>query len=471
MSTRSHQGCWTCKRRHRRCDNARPTCANCACHGVECEGYEVRLRWGAGIASRGRFMGADKPLEENVPARPKGRQRDISKQKKMQETQSNAGPHGLSGDPQITAQERPDPWSPKAARAEHDARLFNEFLTHGINVLHSTNAEDTMLRPRLPRLMEESTCLYAVCLAFQISLSTTHTAVFFEYFDMALREFRSELLRSKTLSDGTLTAGLLLCSIGLMHGLPWTMHLEGVYNILQSHGDPHGTATPSPFRIHLLEVMGVMDLACFSVGRQTQCIGIWRRYCQPVCSRLGVEPVSGLPRTLLDLFAGIGFDTTEQSFWDWPGETSSFMKFYLWEAHRLAGILCIRRHIQPNKLSSGELPGFSAWRHPPTIPAETTVLVGRMLANLDALRLAFAERPDEDAFIKNAVLFPIFVAGIQITVLCQHPEWQATLRRCALGSRQDDVVFDLLGDLWKRNDPDLNVDDLARSRGIEMGLI
>lgn len=72
-----------------------------------------------------------------------------------------------------------------------------------------------MLQPRLPRLVEESTCLYTVCLAFQISLSTTHSALFFEYFGAALRDFRSELLRSKTLSDGTLTAALLLCSIGV----------------------------------------------------------------------------------------------------------------------------------------------------------------------------------------------------------------------------------------------------------------
>lgn len=72
-----------------------------------------------------------------------------------------------------------------------------------------------MLQPRLPQLCQESSSLYTVCLAFQTSLSTTHTAVFFEYFDAALREFRSELLRSTTLSDGTLTAGLLLCSIGV----------------------------------------------------------------------------------------------------------------------------------------------------------------------------------------------------------------------------------------------------------------
>ena len=260
-----------------------------------------------------------------------------------------------------------------------------------------------------------------------------------------------------------------------MHGLPWTMHLEGVHNILhsQSHAlnDPHRTATPSPYRTHLLEVMGVMDLSCFSVGRQTSCIGIWRRYCQPARPRQGVEPMCGLPRTLLDLFAGIGLETTERSFWDWPGEPGTFLKHYLWEAHRLSGILTIRRYARTHRQHSRDLPGFSEWRQSSVVPADATVLVGRILANLDALRLGFAERPTEDAHIKNAVLFPIFVAGIEVSVLSQNPQWQKTLRACALGSRQDDVLFRLLDVLNQRNDPNLNVDDLARERGIEMGLL
>lgn len=96
MSTRSHQGCWTCKRRRRRCDNAHPKCENCVQRGVECEGYELRLRWGSGIASRGRFTGADKPLEDNVPPRPRGRKRDLSKKTRVpKQTISNHLGQGL----------------------------------------------------------------------------------------------------------------------------------------------------------------------------------------------------------------------------------------------------------------------------------------------------------------------------------------------------------------------------------------
>ncbi|KAJ6015487.1 hypothetical protein N7540_010078 [Penicillium herquei] len=468
MSTRSHQGCWTCKRRRRRCDNHRPKCQNCAQRGIECEGYEVRLRWGSGIASRGQFTGADKPLKENVPARTKGRRRDLSRERKKLEASASSDVISPQ-DPHFDDYESPEqnytmdygsePSPTNSEKLSQDQALFNEFINGGINVLHSTTARDSMLQPRLPQLCQESTALYTICLTFQLSLSSIQSPRFLEYFDAALREFRSELAQSTILSDGTLTAGLLLCSIGLMHGLPWTVHLEGMHSILQCHGlaDRHRTATQTTFRTHLLEVMGVMDLQCFSVGRQTSCIGIWHRYCRPTSPREGVEPVSGLPRTLLDLFAGIGIDTTEQSFWDWPGEVGSFLQCYLWEAHRLAGILTLRRHARSEEQNSRNMRNVSNWRQPGACPADATVLVARILANLDALRLACAERPKEDTFIRNAILFPVVVAGLEVSVICQNSQWQETIRKCTLGSRQDEILLDLLEEMWRKNDPILSV--------------
>jgi len=64
---RSHKGCWTCKRKRIHCDETRPGCEQCSKRGLACEGYEIRLRWGAGIASRGRFNGAEKPTKESIP--------------------------------------------------------------------------------------------------------------------------------------------------------------------------------------------------------------------------------------------------------------------------------------------------------------------------------------------------------------------------------------------------------------------
>ncbi|KAJ5281423.1 hypothetical protein N7478_006795 [Penicillium angulare] len=70
---RSHKGCWTCKRKRIQCDEMRPSCQQCSKRGITCEGYEIRLRWGAGIASRGRFNGAEKPVKESIPPHSKRR--------------------------------------------------------------------------------------------------------------------------------------------------------------------------------------------------------------------------------------------------------------------------------------------------------------------------------------------------------------------------------------------------------------
>jgi len=43
--SKTFTGCWTCRSRHVKCDEARPSCARCANSGFHCEGYEVRLSW------------------------------------------------------------------------------------------------------------------------------------------------------------------------------------------------------------------------------------------------------------------------------------------------------------------------------------------------------------------------------------------------------------------------------------------
>lgn len=45
VQTRSRNGCLTCRKRHRKCDERRPHCLLCAVDGVECEGYSPRFVW------------------------------------------------------------------------------------------------------------------------------------------------------------------------------------------------------------------------------------------------------------------------------------------------------------------------------------------------------------------------------------------------------------------------------------------
>jgi hypothetical protein len=213
--------------------------------------------------------------------------------------------------------------------------------------------------------------------------------------------------------------------------------------------------------------MGVIDIPCLAIGRQTSSIGIWRRFCQTAGPRHDIEPVTGLPRSLLDLLAGIDIDTTEQSFWDWTGEAGNLLQCYLWEAYRLAGVLIIHQR----KRLSGSPQSLSTWRQPSSCPADSSTLVARVLANVDALRLGCLERPDKDTFMKNSILFPIDVAGLEVNVMPQNRQWQETIRRCSLGSRQNDMLLEILQDVWHLNDSMLDINDLACARGIGMELL
>ncbi|RAH75786.1 hypothetical protein BO86DRAFT_283354, partial [Aspergillus japonicus CBS 114.51] len=40
-----YSGCWTCRLRHVRCNEASPTCLRCQQAGIECMGYSVELYW------------------------------------------------------------------------------------------------------------------------------------------------------------------------------------------------------------------------------------------------------------------------------------------------------------------------------------------------------------------------------------------------------------------------------------------
>ncbi|KAJ5627672.1 hypothetical protein N7490_009900 [Penicillium lividum] len=71
MSERSTQppptkDCPTCQRRRIKCDRSLPGCTKCGKRGLECLGYGLQLKWGQGVASRGRLQGQMIPVREGA---------------------------------------------------------------------------------------------------------------------------------------------------------------------------------------------------------------------------------------------------------------------------------------------------------------------------------------------------------------------------------------------------------------------
>ncbi|KAF2016362.1 hypothetical protein BU24DRAFT_409470 [Aaosphaeria arxii CBS 175.79] len=62
MPELSQEPCYTCRRRHVKCDRILPSCAKCAKKGVQCLGYQKPLRWADGVAVRGKLKGKRQPV-------------------------------------------------------------------------------------------------------------------------------------------------------------------------------------------------------------------------------------------------------------------------------------------------------------------------------------------------------------------------------------------------------------------------
>ncbi|KAG5980475.1 hypothetical protein E4U55_003988 [Claviceps digitariae] len=554
MSTprnRFHDGCWTCKAKRFQCDRTRPHCLMCTQKGFKCEGYEMRLKWGTGIASRGRFAGASQPTETAIPPRPKGRHRDLLREERRREAAARAllnapcpplpssdsegntpSPRSGTGAASTSApqdhqevqqfaqqfalqfaQQAPNsqpkptpsptvipPWILKQGHEE--VCLFQEFVTYGINTLISTsvNDEDNILIKYLPSVCQQSDALCAICITIQATLCGRPEAeqLTFKYFDRALSSFRSELGDcQQQLTDGTFTAGLMLSTLGLSRGSAWTMHLHGIYNVLFTRGLQEPLRNHEPFRRHLIEVLGYLDLPGFAVGRQNPSIGVWRRHCREpgyLCRPPqfdSVEFVSGLPRSLLDLLSAIdGMEISEEDLWDWPGAPGSLTQCHLWEAYRLAAIISLRhprlyiptQHSDVSSSSAspsadGSSPASSASRK--AVPASTDVVATRIISHIDAITCAYVA-PDavRDSLLFNAIDYPLFVAGIEVEVMNAKPELKAAIKKCFAVRKEafkypsrGTILLDIMEEWWACAGEDRSINDLAASRGLELGLL
>jgi hypothetical protein len=259
-----------------------------------------------------------------------------------------------------------------------------------------------------------------------------------------------------------------------MRGTPWTVHLEGMYRI-QQHQDFH---RDTDVRMHLMEVMGVMDMPVFVIGRQTPYFGVWRRHRRSMLEnttisigKYSVEAVSGLPYSLLDLYAGIGEDTTDIDLWNWPGEKGSLLQCQLWESHRLAGMLSVRRFQRRAQKKSTEIVVLNQRQHLP----DNEILVLRVLSCIEAIVTAYAVSERSGFPVINAISYPIFTIGLEVEVLRRNPQHKDLIRHHLQVSEKanfgvNQTLQSLLDDLWDIDELDLDVNDLAHSRSIETAL-
>ncbi|GJN80176.1 hypothetical protein PLIIFM63780_003700 [Purpureocillium lilacinum] len=344
-----------------------------------------------------------------------------------------------------------------------------------VYLLYSTSTRDSV-RSHLYHLAQQSEPLYNVFIAIHLYTSNPESPPpqFEEYYDRSLRMFRDQLARyDGTLDEGLMSAGIFICTLNLFQANPWSVHLK---HMLQVYGFDVSGGELSRFADLKLqfpvEVMAIMDLPTFVRGRHTTTLGIWSRFREAQRAllggkALGVEVVSGIPRSLLDIFATIEDESAEAAFLSWPGEVGEVPHCHLWEAYRLAGVLVGRRLRR--KQRGGKL------RDPPSPTVD--VLLARLIAALDALcdtRL----RPEYSHLLAlNATLYPCTAARQEIAAMRRRPDWVDQLRRILrlcepYGKTANAKTVDkMLEDALDSGDDSFDIDDEARRRGVEISLL
>lgn len=509
---RSRSGCLNCKRRKRKCDEQRPSCQACVRRGIQCEGYATPLRWAGGIAVRGRFAGVSIPdvaaCANKTPAavavssvsQSQPLSSSYSLSSSYPQPSSFSHPRLDSSADASTSSPSSAAWgsisspsdlsSPSSEGLGMERELFTKFLSSGLRRLYTTEAS-CWIQPHFEEMALQSPALVRISAAIQAYLddeNETPSVQSMEHVDLALQTFRLELAsRHEVMHAATLCAGLLLCTLRLLQAQPWTAYIDLIadaYSLRTRLLSPEHVAIDNmPIR-HTLEVMGVMDIPCMAIGRVNSPIGIWKllRRLQDSLKdgRLGgIEIVSGLPRSLLDIFASI-FDNddeyTENRFWTWPGEIGEYLQCHLWDCWRFSGILEVRRRKRMERKRRASRSSHDKGSGASSAAPGTELILCRLIASMDALNRAFELPHNEHLLVHNGLMYPMVTASLEVEILQRHPEWRKTLNEVRMAFLRRDsfklvkVTFEMLDEAWKHGTSDFDVHEAARLRGIEIAV-
>lgn len=162
----------------------------------------------------------------------------------------------------------------------------------------------------------------------------------------------------------------------------WTIHLNGIASIFEQQR----LFTYSDGRIkRYTAFVGILNLPIHTLGRKTKARGIWYHHCR---FQHGIDSVTGLPYSLIDLLSAIHQPDVAQLLSDWILRQGAVTQQQVWEATRQAALIIVLRLHQPDKLGCTHF---------------------QRLLNL--LHDLSAEMSNHSSQARQALLFPLFIAG------------------------------------------------------------
>ncbi|KAF6802692.1 C6 finger domain-containing protein [Colletotrichum sojae] len=431
--TRSWNGCLSCKRWKRKCDDKRPERGPFDAETAMSPDLQ-RGGWSS-VAAR---VSRDRPRE----------------------------PAHKTGSPVVSNEDR---------------EIFENFLRSALCKLYNTETQ-SWIRSIFEQLASKSDAFVSVCIALQgyvddgcdrLSVSSM------ERFDVALRTFRAELAsKQEGIEASTACAGLVICSLCAR---PFTHYARSMADLCNFETrmrllEP-GPSCDLPM-LHILECLCVMDLPSYVLGRVSPSTGMWKRfraaqYDWPGGRLQGVDVGPGLPGSLLDVMSTMQDshpEDFESRLWLWPGEVGEYVQCHLWDCYRFAGILESRRKVGDQKDEALHEAGASF-----KVP-HTELVMCRLMASLDAIYKHIQLRPPDDKYslVHNGLVFPVAMASLEVGILKRHPQWKLTLNNFREHlTRRDSfhfttVLFDILDEAWIEDSPSFDADEAARKRGVEV---
>ncbi|CZS94203.1 uncharacterized protein RAG0_04260 [Rhynchosporium agropyri] len=344
--------------------------------------------------------------------------------------------------------------------------------------------------PLFLALSRQSQAFFVICVAIQAYYDDSESLASMEHFDNALQTFQSELrLRIETFDVSTFSAGLLLCNLCLIQGRAWTMFLERLYILYQletnlSHLLPEADHDPGVHNV--IEVMAIMDMGSMVIGRVNPSMELWRRLRKVQKGWMsgkigGVEIVSGMPRTLLDIIADVGLydaQDVEARLWAWPGEVGLSVQCLLWDCWRYTAVLDARRVDRIRKKKQAILNTMQRQPEPgPTasFPSREVVLC-RLRAAIYALYNLLGLPGSRNLPVRHGLLYPLVIGSLEVPLLNANSDWKLAFKEILAEFLEKDpvrvtrMVDEFLDEAWKEGTDTFDIDEAARTRGVEIAV-
>lgn len=219
------------------------------------------------------------------------------------------------------------------------------------------------------------------------------------------------------------------------------------------------------------------------IGRKSPPLDIWARHCRPHQHPRpeeadSIEPVSGLPCSLIDVFSTIKDDSNDhdinaalRQLWAWPGYPGEPLQCQLWEAHRFAGILDARRRRETAQPTS--------WPTSRDDNVSNSLVLHRLVSAIDALHRGVDKAEVGHLLVANALLYPIWHASIEIISILDTDAKRSELMNgwwAALSEKESLGWVENLRGLFeayretRRKGLSVHIDEVARERNVETAL-